>query len=65
MTRNVCDLARTIMINNGWNWPVESSEHQHGERVPLMREISFEPMSLLEEQSPIGRGTGESALPEP
>ena len=38
------------MNPNGWSWSVASSEQQHRERVPLMREIMYETTSLIGEQ---------------
>ena len=36
------------MMPNGWEWSVESSEHSHIDRVPLMREVPYETASLVD-----------------
>ncbi len=50
------------MTPDGWEWPVTYSEHQHRERVTLMREIAVQTTSLIDEASAEYRDREEAEL---
>ncbi len=47
---NLSDAAGSAMMTNSWEWSVKPSKRQHSERLALIREISYEETSRIEEE---------------
>ena len=58
---NLSDAARSAMMSDSWDWSVKPSKRQHSERLALLREISYEETSRIEEEEEGANQDGSTA----